>query len=453
MERTWAHDCNLAVSVATTNDDASMRAGDFTVRSLGRRSVATVARTLARANGLTVLSGSFEDHWGSTFVGAFPDAQSREIAPPLERATDRRGLNGAAPPPLWVGQIPYEALRDIERSSIDDRAPTNMSEPCWKRYPAMIRIDAKSGSASIEGTREGVDRLGCALLEGIGISSGNFTLSSNNDPEGEAQHLRAIEHALSLIAQGDTYQVNLARQLRFAFSGDPLEAFLALRQLSPGAYHFFGSSDANAICANSPELALARVESQLVTRPMKGTRARGQSAIDDAAIRAELETEPKELAELTMAVDLHRNDLGRVAAPGSVSLKGPFQIHRSPTVWSRFAEVSATLRDNVTLTALFRAVLPCGSVTGAPKVRAMQVIASLEAHRRGLYTGAYGALSADGRRVVLAVAIRTLVVNGSAATYGSGGGIVADSKPLRELDETRWKASAIQNLASSIEER
>ncbi len=428
-----------------------MEAGRFEVRSLGRKALPAIARALHSAPGLTVLTGRFEHECGASFVGAFPDAHSSAVVPPLEPREGAFGWNGHAPAPAWVGHVPYEALRAIERLGVDRRAESALSHPYWNRYPAMIRIDARSGHASIEGTEAAVARLASALDRGSAQSERTFTFTPCSDHDGERSHLGAIRAALALIAQGDAYQVNLARQLRFAFAGDPLEAFLALCKMSPSEYHLFSSVDEHVISAHSPELALARLHDRVLTRPMKGTRPRGQNAGEDEAARRELERDPKELAELTMAVDLHRNDLGRIAVPGTVRLRGAFgafSAQRSPTVWSRYAEVVATLKEGASLDDLFAAVLPCGSVTGAPKVRAMQIIASLEPHRRGLYTGAYGALSSDGSRVALAVAIRTLVITGGSATYGSGGGIVADSLPQRELEETYWKAQAIQNLAS-----
>jgi anthranilate/para-aminobenzoate synthase component I len=313
----------------------------------------------------------------------------------------------------------------------------------------MIRIDARSGHASIEGTQGAVRRLARALDRGAAESERRFAFAACDDRDGERHHVAAIRSVLDLIAKGDAYQVNLARQLRFAIAGDPLEAFVALCKVSPSEYHLYGSAGEHVISAHSPELALARSRDRVLTRPMKGTRPRGRSAVDDQAMCDELARDPKELAELTMAVDLHRNALGRVAVPGTVRVRGGFRVQRSPTLWSRYAEVVATLKASASLDDVFAAVLPCGSVTGAPKVRAMQIIAALEPQRRGLYTGAYGALSSDGTRVVLAVAIRTLVISGASATYGSGGGIVADSLPHRELEETYWKARSIQNLASS----
>src|SRR5262249_54027535 len=144
------------------------------------------------------------------------------------------------------------------------------------------------------------------------------------------------------------------------------------------------------VCGTSPELALEVRGDRLRTVPIKGTRPRGRDAGEDAALAAELDADPKERAELTMAIDLHRNDLGKVAIPGSVRLLGGPRVTAGRTVWSRSAEVVARARPGTTLEDLVRALVPCGSVTGAPKVRAMEIIAHLEPARRGLYTGVYG---------------------------------------------------------------
>ena len=153
----------------------------------------------------------------------------------------------------------------------------------------------------------------------------------------------------------------------------------------------------------------------------------------------ELEASDKERAELVMATDLHRNDLGRVARFGSVRLLGEMSTLASRTVFSRVQEIVASRGDGIDLSKVVEAMLPCGSVTGAPKVRAMEIIAELEAHRRGLYTGAIGFVHGD--RCVLSMAIRTAVITGGELAYFTGGGIVAGSDPAREVDETNWKAS------------
>jgi anthranilate/para-aminobenzoate synthase component I len=159
----------------------------------------------------------------------------------------------------------------------------------------------------------------------------------------------------------------------------------------------------------------------------------------------ELDQDPKERAELVMIVDVERNDLGRVAEIGSVRLLRAPRVVTLPTVHHRVATVSSRLRPDITRTELLEVTLPSGSVTGAPKVRAMEVIARLEPHRRGLYTGAFGVLCHDGS-LVLAMAIRTLTERGGQAHYFAGGGIVADSEPAREVEETQWKGVQIAAL-------
>jgi anthranilate/para-aminobenzoate synthase component I len=212
-----------------------------------------------------------------------------------------------------------------------------------------------------------------------------------------------------------------------------------------------------AVCATSPELALSVRGDALRTGPIKGTRPRGRDAADDARQAAALASDAKERAELTMAVDVHRNDLGRVAVPGSVRVLGEPRVVAGATVWSRVAEVVARRLPQATLADVARAMLPCGSITGAPKVRAMEVIARLEPWRRGAYTGAVGYVGRDGG-LELAMAIRTIQLQEAdrraseverLAWYFAGGGIVADSVPDRELEETRWKAVQLERLARS----
>jgi anthranilate/para-aminobenzoate synthase component I len=258
-----------------------------------------------------------------------------------------------------------------------------------------------------------------------------------------------IRAALALIAAGDLYQVNLARPLAFDLAGSPVDLFAALVRSAPAPYAFFVDFGAVGVAiGTSPELALEVRGHRLRTGPIKGTRPRGVDAASDAAYAAALDADPKERAELTMAVDLHRNDLGRVAVPGSVRVLGDPHVVAGRTVWSRVAEVVARRDPACDLEDVVRATVPLGSVTGAPKVRAMEVIAALEPERRGLYAGALGYVGRDGA-LVLAMAIRTLEVDPALGRvrYFSGGGIVADSDPERELDETRWKASQLGALS------
>jgi anthranilate/para-aminobenzoate synthase component I len=194
------------------------------------------------------------------------------------------------------------------------------------------------------------------------------------------------------------------------------------------------------VISTSPELLLRTFpDGRVWTTPIKGTRPRGSDAASDDAKVRELENDPKERAELAMVVDVERNDLGRIARPGTVRQLGDPAVHTHATLHHRSVDLVAHVRPGVTRAELFRAMIPSGSVTGAPKVRAMELIAELEAERRGLYTGAIGSVAHDGT-VELSMAIRTLTLREGVGRYFAGGGIVADSDPEREVDETRWKA-------------
>ena len=185
----------------------------------------------------------------------------------------------------------------------------------------------------------------------------------------------------------------------------------------------------------------------LFTAPIKGTRPRGVDAITDRALVRDLDEDPKERAELAMILDVERHDLGRVAEVGSVRLLDGPRVVTHRTVHHRLGLLSARARSGTSRAEVLASMVPSGSVTGAPKVRAMEVIATLEAGRRGLYTGGIGFVAHDGG-TTLSMAIRTAVLEGSDGVYWTGGGIVADSDPAREVEETRWKAVQLLRAAS-----
>jgi anthranilate/para-aminobenzoate synthase component I len=364
-----------------------------------------------------------------------------------------RGWNGRSAGPRWVGLIPYEAGRAIERSgwtrSPDERPPPAFARPTWRRYDAIVRVDHASGRVVIEADNDrAADRLARRLERGDAAAR-PFEVRPLPPIEPDGRHADRIREALRRIAAGDIYQVNLARAIDVELtSGDPLDVFFALYRASPAPYGFFADFGAACVCAASPELALEVRGTRIRTAPIKGTRPRGRDAHADRELALDLDRDAKERAELTMATDLHRNDLGRIAVTGSVRVLGEPRVVGGRTVWSRVSEVVARRDPATTLDAIARAVLPCGSVTGAPKVRAMEIIAELEPVRRGAYTGAFGYLS-RGNDLVLAMAIRALeVIDRRWGRYGTGGGIVADSDPVREVEETRWKAAQLAALFS-----
>lgn len=257
-----------------------------------------------------------------------------------------------------------------------------------------------------------------------------------------AAYEASVRRALEYIAAGDIYQVNLARAVRIEGIDDALAAHAAVRAANPAAYAALLRWDEGAVASFSPELFLRVNGSGVLTRPIKGTRPRTGDAATDAARVRELLASAKEAAELTMIVDLHRNDLGRVCRFGSVQVRHPRRLERHPTVLHTVADVVGELAPGRDALHLLEACFPAGSISGVPKIRALEIIEELEPMARGVYTGAIGFLGLDGQ-MTMNVAIRTLQIRNSAATLYVGGGIVADSEPAAEYAETEAKACGI----------
>jgi anthranilate/para-aminobenzoate synthase component I len=401
-----------------------------------------LARRLGGAPGLAVLASSPESATRPSdarfsFVACDPVETSVDLVPP--EGTPTPGYAGHAAAPRWIGLVPYEAMRGIERKADETRPVPSIVSPRWHRYDAVLRIDHWTGDVAVEADdTSAADRLVRAASRSAGPAQPVVLARVERADDHEAR----VAAALDFIARGDIYQVNLARKLMFAFTGRGLDLFARVFGKAPSTWSvYLEVNDDLAVIGTSPELALEARGASLRTGPIKGTRPRGTCAASDARERDELEASPKERAELVMAVDLHRNDLGRVAEVGSVRTLGEPCTLASRTVLSRVHEVVALRALSCDLSRVVSDVLPCGSVTGAPKVRAMEIIAKLEASRRGLYTGVVGYVGRDGG-LVLAMAIRTAVVSRRAGTleYFTGGGIVADSDPRREVAETEWKA-------------
>ncbi|MBI2276864.1 MAG: aminodeoxychorismate synthase component I [Dechloromonas sp.] len=253
----------------------------------------------------------------------------------------------------------------------------------------------------------------------------------------ESDYLAAVERIKRLIADGDCYQVNYTFPLAFEWFGTPLALYRRLRERQPVSYGGLVGDASGGLVSLSPELFLERRGGRILTRPMKGTLPRSLPA-------EQLRTSEKDLAENLMIVDLLRNDLGRIADRGSVVVDRLFEIEDYPTVWQMVSEVSAEV-GSCRFDAVLRALFPCGSITGAPKIRAMQIAAELEVEPRGSYTGALGWLAPNGD-FRLNVAIRTLELSaGGAGKLGIGSGIVADSQPAAEWQECLLKASFLRD--------
>ncbi|ACG78800.1 para-aminobenzoate synthase, component I [Phenylobacterium zucineum HLK1] len=269
------------------------------------------------------------------------------------------------------------------------------------------------------------------------------------DEDREA-HVARVRRALELIAAGDLYQVNLTFPLRFNYGGDPLALYAALRARQPVAHGGVVATGDAWLLSVSPELFVEVKGEEATTRPMKGTAPRGRDPAADAAKLADLRVDPKQQAENLMIVDLLRNDLSRVCRPGSVRVPDLFTPETYPTLHTLTSTVTGRLLPGTTLYDLLRALFPCGSVVGAPKIRAAEVIAELEPVRRGVYTGAIGALSPTGD-LRFNVAIRTATLRDGQGDYGVGGGVVADSDPDAEYEEALLKGRLLSDLAEDFQ--
>jgi para-aminobenzoate synthetase/4-amino-4-deoxychorismate lyase len=266
----------------------------------------------------------------------------------------------------------------------------------------------------------------------------------------EHEYLAGVRRILRYITEGDCYQVDFTFPLRFRHFGDPLALYAKLRQMQPVAHGAYLQLPERTLLSLSPELFVERRGDRLTTRPMKGTAPRYGDPAQDAASRDALAASEKDRAENLMIVDLIRNDLGRIARLGSVRVDRLFEVEAYPTLWQMTSTVSAEA-PAAALATVFRALFPCGSVTGAPKIRAMQIAAELEAGPRGVYTGAIGYVRPGGD-FHFNVPIRTLCLQADGSgTLGIGSGIVADSDPAAELLECRWKSRFATGIAAEFQ--
>ncbi|RJQ52830.1 MAG: aminodeoxychorismate synthase component I [Actinobacteria bacterium] len=278
-------------------------------------------------------------------------------------------------------------------------------------------------------------------------TSPSHSARSNFD---ERDYLRAVSRAREYIFAGDVYQVNLSQRFEAPLpAADAPRLYSRLRRISKAPFGAYLDTGTTQILSNSPERFLLKDGDRVETRPIKGTRPRGATPEEDAALAAELEDSEKDAAEHVMIVDLERNDLGRVCETGTVRVERLAGLYGYANVHHLVSTVAGRTRAGAG--CLLRALFPGGSITGAPKVRAMEIIDELEPVRRGIYTGSIGYLSLCGR-IDLNIAIRTLVLEQGIAYFQVGGGIVADSEPELEYEETLHKASAFFALVDEMEE-
>lgn len=260
------------------------------------------------------------------------------------------------------------------------------------------------------------------------------------------EHQRSVARAKAYIAQGDIMQVVLSRRIRQPFAAPPLTLYRALRRLNPSPYMFYYDFGDFQVVGASPEILVRLEEDRVTVRPIAGTRPRGSTPEQDQTLAQELLSDPKEIAEHVMLIDLGRNDVGRIAQTGSVEVTERMIIERYSHVMHIVSNVEGRLKPGMNAMDVLRATFPAGTLSGAPKVRAMEIIDELEPTRRGVYGGAVGYLGFDGN-MDMAIAIRTAVIRDHTLYVQTGGGIVADSVPESEWQETVNKSRAVLRAA------
>lgn len=358
-----------------------------------------------------------------------------------------------------IGLVGYDLAPRLER--LPRRAPPESRIPALRfgLYDTFVSVDHAAGSAEIravdlldEGPASLRDRLD-RWAEDLGRTPPPRPpaprLSGRSSGFTREGYLAAVRRVLEYIAAGDIFQANLSRRLDAIGPVDPLDLHGRLRQASPAPYSAFLAWDDLAVVSASPELFYRTDGDAIVTRPIKGTRPRSADPAEDARLAAELQGSQKDLAELIMIVDLERNDLGRICRFGSVRVHRPAEVESFRDVHHLVATVVGRLRPEVGPVDVLRALFPGGSITGAPKIRAMEIIDELEPGRRSLYTGAIGYLGLDGRSS-FNIAIRTMLVEGDRVSYQVGGGIVADSDPEAEYAETLQKGRALRRVLDEL---
>ncbi len=363
----------------------------------------------------------------------------------------------------WVGWIPYEA--GAAREGVHRPRGRAILETRFALYDAVVVFDHATGewyacAVDLPGSRgpasqrvEALRRLvtqseprddhPVAPVPDTALPQPNMTRDA---------YLDAVARAIRHIEAGDIYQVNLTQRFTAATTMSPLDLYLRLRDVNRADFAAFLPWGDRAIVSASPELFLRVEGRRVITRPIKGTRPRGRTAAEDASLAAELQASDKDRAELNMIVDLLRNDLGRVCEYGSVRVLSDGEIESHPTVFHRVATIEGTLRGGSSPVDLLAATFPGGSITGCPKIRAMQIARELEPTPRDVYCGSIGYVGLDGA-MTMNIAIRTMVHERGRVHLYAGGAITADSDPNAEYREILAKAEGMfQALGRSTAE-
>jgi anthranilate synthase component 1 len=419
----------------------------------------------------------FEARGTAVTVSGAGGVESLECADPLAELEQRMGPFRVARlpelPPFTsgvVGYAGYDTIRYAERlpnAPADDRGLPDLS---FGFYDRMVVFDNVTKAIDVVVLAEVDDTNDAAIDRGYltacrRIDATIATLSAPHDwpppadigskrepaclVDGTARSafdreafLAAVERSIDYIRAGDVFQVVLSRRIDLPFTADPLELYRTLRVVNPSPFMFYLRSPSCTLVGSSPEIMVRCIDGVVTVRPLAGTRRRGATPDEDRALAEELLADPKERAEHVMLIDLGRNDVGRVAATGSVELSDVMVIERYSHVMHITSNVTGRLAEGLSAFDALRACLPAGTVSGAPKIRAMEIIDELEPVRRGPYAGAVGYVDFNGS-MDTCIALRTVVIAQGRASVQSGAGVVADSVPEKEFEETLNKAKGL----------
>ncbi len=466
------------LDVLTLGSDGVLRARDG--RALNDGHFRSIWKPLEEAFAAVRLTGDVA--WASRPCVAGPSrpcAQERDARGTHGQARGAPDGDARAMPylPGWIGYVGYEVGRHAEK--LPGRAPRDTALPDLRLafYDAVLLYDALERTWTLvelafEDPPPGAGR-GAAALRRLAVAACDqpappprptdsadaacrqaAPAAANFTP---ADYRRSVARCVEYIAAGDIFQVNLSQRFEVADAPSPLEIYRSLRRRNPAwhaAYLAFAGGEGQrlAVLSSSPELFLRVRGRHVLTRPIKGTRRRTGDEQADQAARRDLLTSAKDNAELAMIIDLLRNDLGRVCRFGSVRVSEPRRLETHPTVFHLVGSVEGELCDDVGPARLLRATFPGGSITGAPKIRAMEIIDELEPQARGVYTGCIGIVCVDGS-CEWNIAIRTVVYQDARALVQAGGGILADSDPQGEYNETLDKARAVLEAIQQARQR
>ena len=453
------------------------RLGRYSFLGIGPRRLLEVRNGRATIQDRPVSVERYDPSLPSTSAPALDPLEAIRAFVPRRKIEPRDGMprfTGGA-----VGAVAYDAV-----STFESRVPLPDADPVGAPTAAFIETDLvlvfdhlthtlsaiaslhtdapdlegryRIAEAAIFEALERTSRPSASEMNGHarsanGSAAGGGAPLANEASLGRDEYVHAVQVAKDAIAAGEAIQVVLARRQSFDLPVDPqtgrqldgIGLYRSLRRVNPSPYLFFVRVPSFEVVGASPELLLQVEGDKLTTHPIAGTRPRGATPAEDAILSEQLQRDPKERAEHVMLVDLGRNDLGRVARPGTVTVSRYMDVEKYSHVLHLVSHVEARLRPDLDALDALRSVFPAGTLSGAPKVRAMQLIAAAEGERRGLYGGAVGYLGYDGN-LDTAITIRSAVLREGRAHVHTGAGIVAGSVPEREFEETEHKAAALR---------